>query len=83
MPRSIERSMWRAKYDKFCEQWRNEKTYQRLAKENSLALPEGHYELGKKPTFKQWMVAAKNGAFNQQAPIVEKAVEVTDTAWEE
>lgn len=78
---SLKRSMKRAQYDKFCEVWKNEKTYQKFMKEDGKELPEGSQTLGRKPTFKMWMTAMKNQDNN---PVVEeKSVEVADTSWEE
>lgn len=82
MSRSIDRSILRKKYDDFCIAWKNEKMFQRIAQEDGQELPKGAHLLGKKPTFKMWMMAAKNGTFN--APeVASKSVEVTSPAWEE
>ena len=80
MSRSISRSMLRSQYTKFCEAWKNEKTYQKYLVENGDKLAEGTELLGRKPTFNMWMTAKKN----QESTIVdEKKVTVEDTNWEE
>lgn len=84
MSRSIKRTMLKKQYEKFCEAWNTEKAYQRLVLAEAGDLPTDTVPLGKKPTFKMWLTALKNGQFDTQQPEqAKKAVEVTDTTWEE
>lgn len=83
MNRKMNRTILRKQYDKFCDAWKNEKMYQRIATENGGQLPEGQQLLGKKPTFSMWMTAVKNQVFTQHVPAEDKSVGVVDAAWEE
>lgn len=79
--KATSRTILKRKYEQFCEAWKNEKTYQRIAEMTGQELGEGVQKLGKKPTFSMWLAAYKTGAFNPKQE--EKAVEVQDTSWEE
>lgn len=70
------------RYEAFCNAWKNEAMYQRIATEGGRELPAGMQKLGKKPTFSMWLTAYKTGAFNPK-PVETAAVEVKDASWEE
>lgn len=86
--RSIERNNLRKQYERFAQAWRNEKRYQEYLESTGQQLPEGTHRLGRKPTFRMWLdavnnkkIAAATGA--PPAPEQSKAVEVSDTEWDE
>jgi hypothetical protein len=84
MSSKLSRSVLRAKYDRFVIAWNNEKRYQQFLLSSGQELEEGHARLGKKPNFKQWMLAMENQQVQAayQAQQQAKQVEVKDTEWE-
>ena len=82
MNRSMNRSILKKKYEDFCQAWRDEKLYQRVVLDSGAELPQGTYELGKKPTFKMWVQAMKNQK-SAQVQVPENSVSVDDTSWDE
>ena len=79
----MKRQMLKVQYQKFCQAWQDEKTYQRVREESGVKLPEGVQSLGRKPTFAMWLRAMENKKLAEQQVKPEKAVEVQDTSWEE
>ena len=85
MSSKLNRSVLRAKYDRFCVAWNNEKRYQQFLLSSGQELEEGHTRLGHKPTFKQWMLAMENQAVQRAFAAQQEAkqVPVENTEWEE
>lgn len=90
MSANIKRSMLKAQYAKFVEAWTNEKRYQQYLLASGQKLPDGHNQLGKKPTFSMWMTAVRNRKIavdvtkpppSDEVVMDEKKVEVTEKEW--
>ena len=80
---SLDRSVLKAQYEKFCRAWRDERLFQDITLKSGRELPDGVNKLGKKPTFRMWAKAMENQKQAALQAPPEKAVVVKDATWEE
>ena len=81
--RKLQRAELRTKYERFCAAWKNEKRFQEYTLADGGKIPEGQFQLGRKPTFQMWKAAYDNKQLERPVDPETKptAVEVTDTEW--
>lgn len=91
MKRKMERSAAKAAYKVFSDAWRKERRYQKKVRENpgrTIAVPSGagSAELGRRPTFRQWMAHVKTEEARRRATpeVVQDFIQdLKDLEWEE